>query len=305
MRHSPHTSQAQEDEDLIRWRREAFGLAYRMVGEVATAEDVAQEAIMAWVAADREAVRDPRAFVLTIAARRSVDALRLAYRKREVYVGPWLPEPLLTDPRSPEAHAAARETLTMAMLCILETLNPLERAVFLLREVFDMPFGAIAEAVEKTPAHCRKLLSRARERVQSARPWPPPERPPEGRQAFLLMRLLLAISTNQPDVVAPLIAEDARAWSDGAGQPGAARRLIVGGARITRLLALGARRVLRFDRYALAWLNNQRALLCWRDGRLAAACVFAFGGEGQLQGLYLIVTPAKLAGLAGEATAHL
>lgn len=285
------------DEDLARWRREAFGLAYRMVGEVATAEDVAQESIVAYVMSpEREAVRDPRAFVLTIAARRSVDALRRAHRRRELYVGPWLPEPLVTDPRTPERHAAARETLTLAMLRVLDTLNPVERAVFLLREVFDMPFGAIAEAIDRTPVHCRKLLSRARERIAAERPWPPPERPPEGRQAFLLARLLLAISTNQPDVVAPLIAEDARAWTDGAGQRGAARRVILGGARVTRLLALGARKLMRFDRYELAWLNGQRALLCWRGDTLAAACAFELGG-GQVHSLYMIVTPAKLARL--------
>ncbi len=153
------------------YRNLLFSIAYRMVGSVADAEDVLQDAFIRWQQASRDEIRSPRALLVTIVSRLCINHLQAARVRREAYVGQWLPEPVVTDPDSDPANALwTDESLSMAFLVLLERLGPVERAVFLLREVFDYDYGEIAEALGRTEANCRQILRRAKEHVRAARP---------------------------------------------------------------------------------------------------------------------------------------
>ncbi|RMH63369.1 MAG: sigma-70 family RNA polymerase sigma factor, partial [Bacteroidetes bacterium] len=156
-------------ESFEQHRAHLFGLAYRMLGSVADAEDVVQDAFLRWQRAD--AVASPRAFLTTVVTRLCIDHLRSARVQREAYVGPWLPEPLVASDRPPpDADVERADTLSMAFLLVLERLSPVERAVFLLHDVFDYDFAEVARLVGKTTANCRQIAHRARKRVQAGRP---------------------------------------------------------------------------------------------------------------------------------------
>lgn len=157
------------EDPFVTHRSLLFTVAYEMLGSAADAEDVVQETWLRWSRADRTEVRDPRAYLVRIATRQSLNRLRTLARRRETYVGPWLPEPLLTSPDVAEDVELA-ESVSIAMLTVLETLRPTERAVFVLREVFDTPYDEIARALGKTPAAVRQIAHRAREHVAARRP---------------------------------------------------------------------------------------------------------------------------------------
>src|SRR5215208_6113341 len=203
----------------------AFSIAYRMLGSVTEAEDVVQEGLLRLHRA--EGVEHPRAFVATVVTRLSIDELRSARARRETYPGSWLPEPIVTDSRPDD------ESVSMALLITLESLTPVERAVFLLHDVFDYGYDEIAEIVGKTPPNCRQLAVRARRHVEARRPR---FDAPAAQREELARRFLAACTDGDLDALIELLAEDAVLYGDGGGRAPAAARPIEGGERVARFL---------------------------------------------------------------------
>jgi RNA polymerase sigma-70 factor (ECF subfamily) len=218
-------------------RPRLLGLAYRTLGSVADAEDVVQEAWLRWSAADHVTIERPDAWLTTVTGRLALDRLSSAQRRREAYVGPWLPEPVAVAP-GPEDSAVAAESLTFAFLAVLEQLDPVSRVVFLLADVFGQPFDEVAAAVDRTPAACRQMAVRARRKVRAAAPGRPS---PTDRQA--VDRLLAAVMTGDIDSVMAALSADVVLVSDGGPTRHAARRPVIGPWRVARLLVSLAKRM--------------------------------------------------------------
>lgn len=211
------------------------GVAYRMLGSVADAEDMAQEAFLRWSRADRPSVDSPRAFLSQIVSRLCLDRLKSAERRREQYVGTWLPEPLVeelsADASTSALGSAADEAVSVALHMALERLSPLERAAFLLHDVFDMDFAVIAAVLERSEPACRQLAARAREHVRGGRPR---FKPAEGAESRIMGAFVGAIATGDVGALATLLAEDAVLYTDGGGKRHAALNPIFGRDRIAR-----------------------------------------------------------------------
>lgn len=212
-----------------------FSIAYHMLGSVADAEDVVQEAFLKIhkSAADDVVVDSPDAFATTITTRVAIDALRSARRRREVYAGPWLPEPLLDDVDDPAHQVEMDESVSIAFLVVLERLSPLERAVFLLRDVFAYDYAEIAAVVEKTEANCRQVMSRARQHLKEARVRSDPS--PQQR-AELSERFFAAIEQGDAAGLEQLLAQDVTFYGDGGGKAPAIRTPMVGALPVARFL---------------------------------------------------------------------
>ena len=214
-------------------RPRLLGIAYGLLGELTEAEDVVQDAWLRWDRADREAVRNAEAFLVTVTTRLALDRLRSARARREIYVGPWLPEPLVTDPESPETKVIEAEQLNLALLGALERLNPVERAVLVLRDVFDLEYAEIADVLEKTPANVRQIAKRARDHAGD----PGRSRPvSEEERQRLAGAFLTAAVSGEIDQVRDLLAADAIMYTDGGGVVTAARKPIYGAEKIARFM---------------------------------------------------------------------
>jgi RNA polymerase sigma-70 factor (ECF subfamily) len=224
-------------EDFVAARPHLFAVAYRMLGSVTDAEDVLQEAYLRWQSAHRPDVASAAAYLTTIVTRLCVDQLRSARVRRETYVGPWLPEPLLTSPAAEEPVELA-ESVSMAFLLLLEALSPLERAAFLLREVFGYSYAEVADLLDREPSAVRQLVSRARRHVADSRPRFIPEREEHER---LTRSFVEACATGDLDALVAMLHEDAVLWSDGGGKVAAARKPVVGGAKVAMFLVNVAR----------------------------------------------------------------
>lgn len=214
-------------------RPRLLGVAYGMLGELTEAEDVVQDAWLRWDATDHDQVRSAEAFLVTVTTRLALDRLRSARARRETYVGPWLPEPLVADATAPDplVEAIEAEQLSLALLAALERLNPVERAVLVLRDVFDLEYAEIADAVDKTPANCRQVAKRARERAGDA----VRRHPVTAEQEHALVAAFAqATERGDIDAVRDLLAADAIMYSDGGGVVTAARKPIYGAAKIAR-----------------------------------------------------------------------
>ena len=207
-----------------------FGIAYHMLGSVMDAEDVVQEAYLRWERADRAGIESPRAYLGTIVTRLSIDALREAKRRREVYVGEWLPEPLVTG-RDPRESAELADSLSTAFLVLLESLSPPERAAFLLREVFGYDYAELAHVLEKSEDNCRQMVSRARGRLEAREPRFEASREEQER---LLVQFIEATASGNYDALVSVLAEDATVYSDHGGKAAAAQRTILGADKIAR-----------------------------------------------------------------------
>src|SRR5215210_3917953 len=221
------------DDPFVTHRSLLFTVAYEMLGSAADAEDVVQESWLRWAHVDRVEVREPRAYLIRIVTRQALNRLRTLARRREEYIGEWLPEPLLTSPDVAEDIEFA-ESVSIAMLTVLETLAPAERAVFVLREVFDLPYADIAEAVEKTPAAVRQIAHRAREHVGARRPRIQVDR---AEQQQVVDRFLAALQTGDLQVLLDVLAPDVVLVADGGGEVAAFRRPVVGRDRVATLLS--------------------------------------------------------------------
>lgn len=222
-------------------RPRLVGVAYGIVGELAAAEDVVQDAWLRWQAADRDAVRDATAFLVTTTTRLAIDRLRSAQARREQYVGTWLPDPLVTDLGDgvdPAGAAIEAERLSVALLVALERLNPVERGVLVLRDAFDLDYGEIADALDLSPANARQIAKRARDRVGDAARRRPVSREEQQR---LTVAFLAAAHRGDVDRLRELLTADAVQWSDGGGRGNVARVPVAGAEKIARLYA-GVRR---------------------------------------------------------------
>ncbi len=270
-------------------RRLLFTVAYQMLGSVADAEDVVQETWLRWADVDCAAVRDPRAYLVRIVTRQSLNRLRTLARRRETYVGEWLPEPLLTSP-DVAADVELAHSISIAMLTVLETLAPAERAVFVLREVFDIAYEEIAEAVGKSPAAVRQIARRARGHVAARRPRMPVS-PTEQQQ--VVDRFLAAIRHGDLQGLLDVLAPDVVAVADGGGLAPAVRHPVEGAQRVAPLF-IGLRSA-DFEIEAV-WLNGAPAARIDIGGHFIAAVSLAVE-DGRITRIYAISNPHKLARL--------
>jgi RNA polymerase sigma-70 factor (TIGR02957 family) len=283
------------DDPFVTHRSLLFTVAYEMLGSAADAEDVVQETWLRWADVDRSEVRDPRAYLVRIVTRQTLNRLRTLARRREEYVGEWLPEPLLTSPDVAEDVELA-ESVSIAMLTVLETLAPAERAVFVLREVFDAPYDEIAEAVGKSPAAVRQIAHRARDHVAARRPRMQVDR---AEQQAAVERFLAALQTGDVQGLLDVLAPDVVVVSDGGGVVAAARRPIEGAEAVARLLAKFAQVAPR-ARVDTVWLNGAPAARIDPAGELNTAVTFVVE-DGRITRIYAIRNPHKLARLDEEA----
>jgi RNA polymerase sigma-70 factor (ECF subfamily) len=268
----------------------AFAIAYRMLGSVAEAEDVVQEGLLRLHRAD--AVEHPKAFLATVVTRLSIDELRSARVRREAYVGPWLPEPVITTDSRPDD-----DSVSMALLVTLESLNPVERAVFLLHDVFDYGYDEIAEIVGKSRENCRQLALRARRHVEGRRPRFETSR--EQREA-LAARFFEAIREGDLDGLVSLLAEDAVATGDGGGKGEARATPLYGGEKIARfmlgLMRLAERRAYTFE---FTELNGEPGAIFREDGEVVGTMIIEVTGD-RITATRSVVNPDKLRHLRGE-----
>ncbi|MEU4573511.1 RNA polymerase sigma-70 factor [Nonomuraea sp. NPDC023979] len=276
-------------EVFVAHRNLLFTVAYEMLGSAADAEDVLQETWLRWVDVDLDSVREQRAYLVRIVTRQALDRLRALGRRKESYVGPWLPEPLLTAPDVAEDVELA-DSVSMAMLLVLETLQPLERAVFVLREVFDLNYDEIAEAVGKSPAAVRQLAYRARAHVAARRPRGTGS-PAEHRAA--LRAFQRAVETGELQSLLDILAPDVVALSDGGGVRHALLRPVVGAGKVARLLAGGWWRR-DADRTAeLVQINGGPGLLIRLNGEIDGVVAVRLE-NGYVTGAYHVRNPEKL-----------
>ncbi|MEU6388229.1 RNA polymerase sigma factor SigJ [Streptomyces sp. NPDC046939] len=271
-----------------------MGVAYRMLGRVADAEDVVQDAWLRWSQADRAAVREPRAYLVRITTRLAVDRLRQVQARRESYVGPWLPEPLVTDfgPTVPDTaeQAVLADTVSLAVLVVLESLSPLERAVFVLREAFGLPFAEIAATLERGEAAVRQLAARARKHVEERRPRFDVD---PAQQRDLTERFLAAATEGDLDGLMALLAPDVRLVGDSGGKSKAPVRVIETADKVGRFVAGAARRGGGGFEFRLTEINGRLGLLALDEGKIDAA--FQLGiVDGKVQYVYIVRNPDKL-----------
>ena len=270
-----------------------FSIAYRMLGSVTDAEDVVQESFLRWLEAPETEVRAPRAYLATIVTRLAINQLQSARSQRETYVGPWLPEPLVTehapDPSEPIELA---ESLSMAFLLMLERLSPTERAVLLLHDVFDFDYEEIARIIDKSEVNCRQLLTRAKKHIGEPRARYDADPAQADR---LLNRFVEATRAGDIDGLVGLLSEDITFWADGGGKvPGAATRPIHGPESVARFVAQRARGGKdRGGRVRLTRINGQPGFIVDVQGKPQAALILGIR-DGRIHDIYAIANPDKL-----------
>jgi RNA polymerase sigma factor (sigma-70 family) len=281
-----------EDRLTAEWEKHrpaVFGVAYRLLGSVADAEDVTQEVWLRAAGADLEKVDDLRAWLVTVAARRSYDILKSARVRRETYVGPWLPEPLLTGPDASQP-VLADESVSTAMLLIMEELRPPERVAFVLHDVFGMEFGRIAEVLDVSVPAARKLASRARQRVAKAKQSTPHASKAERERVLSVFRA--AYEAGDLAGLVKLLAPDVVYVTDGGGKVSAARRSIRGGERVAEVM-LRVGRQMHLDHVELAEVGGELALVFHREGRVYAVDSLQIK-DGLITAYRRVMNPDKL-----------
>lgn len=282
------------------------GVAYRILGSVADAEDVVQEAWLRWSKVDHSTVQQPRAFLITTVSRLAIDRLRQVKAQRESYIGPWLPEPWLADKQADRQaeRAELSESVELAMLVVLETLSPLERAVFVLREAFDLPFADIAEVIGREEAAARQLAKRAREHVASRRPRFDVD---QTRRRQVTERFIAAATHGDLDGLTRLLAADVELVSDGGGKARSPVKVLTGADHVARFL--GAVTTPHATRLFLASIgvdpdaaldttieqvNGAPAMVLWAQGRVITVVSLVIA-DGAIRTIYLVANPDKLA----------
>ncbi|MEV4124267.1 RNA polymerase sigma-70 factor [Nocardia sp. NPDC049707] len=283
---------------FVAHRNLLFTVAYEMLGSAADAEDVLQETWLRWAGVDLDTVQDQRAYLVRITTRQSLDRLRTLGRRKESYVGPWLPEPLLTAPDVAEDIELA-DSVSMAMLLVLETLTPIERAVFVLREVFDLEYAEIAQAVDKSPTAVRQLAYRARSHVAARRPRGAVSAD-ETRDALAAFQQ--AVETGELQNLLDILAPDVVFLGDGGGVAQAALVPIVGADAVAGLLAVALGNLTSRSAQP-ALVNGYPALILRLDGQIDSV-VAARIDDGRITGIYSVRNPEKLSRLQHETTLH-
>ncbi|MFZ1997515.1 MAG: RNA polymerase sigma factor SigJ, partial [Solirubrobacteraceae bacterium] len=273
---SGHLRPDGEDDDddgsaaFLALRPRLLGIAYRLLGSMWDAEDVVADAMVRWLGTDRSQVREPAAFLTTVVSRLALDQLRSARTARETYTGPWLPEPVIADDTlDPLDSLVKRDTLSLATLRLMEQLTPPERAVFVLREAFDVPYAQIAEILDISPSNARQLLHRAQARLDQGRRGAAPD---ETRHAELLERLLWAAGEGRLDELEEMLAADVVSYNDGGGRARAALEPVVGRTKIMAFLG-GLRRRFGLTSFRILRVNGQ------------PAAQFSLGGQDALAAL--------------------
>lgn len=268
-----------------------FGIAYRMLGSVAEAEDLVQETFVRWQRQDASTIATPKAWLITTLTRLAIDQLRSARIRREEYVGVWLPEPLVdTKAPAPDEVAALGDSLGMAFLFMLETLGPVERAVFLLREAFDYDYAEIAAIVGKSEAACRKMVSRARNHFAQNKP---AQTAPTPKAEQIVQRFTSALATGDVSELLAVLTDDAVLYADGGGRVRSVLRPIHSADHISRFFAAIHRRFPSNTPVALTRVNGEiGAVMLRADGHLSVSA-FAFAGD-RIRAIYTITNPEKL-----------
>jgi len=280
---------------FVTHRNLLFTVAYEMLGSAADAEDVLQESWLRWTRVDLDTVRDRRAYLVRITTRQALTHMRTLGRRKEAYVGPWLPEPLLTAPDVAEDVELA-DSVSMAMLLVMETLTPTERAVFVLREVFDLDYDEIAEAVDKTPAAVRQIAHRARNHVAARRPRGTPSSATETRNALAAFQR--AIETGDLQGLLDMLAPDVVVLGDGGGIRRAFLEPIVGAEAVGAVFSLGLAQLRGKAVFEPAQINGAPALLVHSDGEVSVIAMQV--RDGLISGLYIVRNPDKLSRVEQE-----
>lgn len=266
-----------------------FAIAYRMLGSVVDAEDMVQETFLRWQKSEQ--VRSSKDYLTAIVTRLCIDHLRSARVQREQYIGTWLPEPIVTSTLSDPAHIVElADSLSTAFLVLLETLSPTERAIFLLREVFDYNYSEIGQIVDKTPANCRQIFKRARQHLATRKP----DFDSQKQQHQLTEKFLQAWNTGDLQALLMLLAQDITLYSDGGGKVTAAVKPIHKAAKVARFL-LAIRRSKKVSSFVcqLAQINYQSGIITYVDGYVHSILTFDVF-DGKIQSIYAVVNPDKL-----------
>jgi RNA polymerase sigma-70 factor (ECF subfamily) len=273
-----------------------FSIAYRMLGSAADAEDVLQDAYLRWQRATDTDVRSPKDYLSATVTRLAMDHLRSARVRREVYVGPWLPEPLVgVDAHDPLAATSLAESLSTAFLVLLERLTPTQRAAFLLREVFAFEYADVARILDASEANARQLVQRAKQHIAEGRPRFSPD---AQRADELAQRFLAACTTGDLDGLVGMLSEDAVAWADGGGKFAAARRPVKGAERVSRFVSSVVAKWVASGSVAIGPVNGGVGLLFRAGGGLRAVLTIAPDvARSRVQGIFIQVNPDKLRGL--------
>jgi RNA polymerase sigma-70 factor (ECF subfamily) len=273
-------------------RSRLLRLAYGMLGSRADAEDIVQEAFIKWSNVDHDAVKSDWAFLSTIVSRLCLDEIRSARKRREQYVGPWLPEPLVRmNDYTPEYVTERTEELTMALMVILESLTPVQRAVYVLHDLFSFDYHEISELIGKEEANCRKIAQRARSYVDSQRML---EIPDESEQLELLNTFIRAIEQGEIGQLKDLLTREAILYSDGGGKVTAARKPIYGNDKISRFLVGIVQKVSGQGKIQITSVNGKPGLLVWLDGKLNSIWSFNIDKD-RIRNVYIVLNPDKLA----------
>ncbi|KPI24183.1 RNA polymerase sigma-70 factor [Streptomyces sp. NPDC048253] len=280
---------------FVAHRNLLFTVAYEMLGSAADAEDVLQETWLRWIDVDLAQVRDRRAYLVRITTRQALNRLRTMTRRKEAYIGPWLPEPLLTASDVAQ-DAELAESVSMALMLVLETLSPTERAVFVLREAFDVGYEEIAAAVDKSPAAVRQIAHRARKHVDARRPREVVS-PRETRAVLESFRR--ALDTGDLQGLLDVLAPEVVLLSDGGGVKQAARRPVVGADKVARFIIGGAGRIDAALTGELALVNGHPALLVRLDGENDGVMAVRVE-DARITGIYYVRNPEKLTRVASE-----
>jgi RNA polymerase sigma-70 factor (ECF subfamily) len=297
MRESPPVDQHTTSADVFeQYRPLLFSIAYRMLGSVVEAEDAVQEAFLRFTAASDTDIRSPRAYLSTIVTRLCLDQLKSARRTRESYIGPWLPEPLVTGAaggsRTPADVVEDHDSVSMAFLVLLESLTPVERAVFLLHEVFDYGYDEVARIVGRSEPACRQILHRAREHVRARRPRFASTREAQER---LVQGFLHACQGGDLGEMIAMLADDVTFWSDGGGKRPATMRPVFGADRVARLITGLINKSNAFEHYRIAFadVNAKPGLLFIVDDQVELAAAFDTHA-GRIQAIWAVANPDKL-----------
>ncbi|MFF4154172.1 RNA polymerase sigma-70 factor [Streptomyces sp. NPDC001651] len=300
----PSAAATPDQQAFHQHRRLLFSVAYRVLGSAADAEDAVQDAWIKWSGADRSQVADPKAYLTRIVSNLALERLRSARHKRETYVGPWLPEPVLTAGDASEAVLDA-ESVSMAMLVVLETLSPLERAVFVLKEVFGFSHAEIGEALERSESAVRQAAHRAREHVRARRPRFAADR---ARQREVTERFFAAATGGDVNALMELLAPDVTLWTDGGGKVRQALRPVVGAGTVASwFAAIGTvtyQGVEPADMKAeLVGINGGPGIVFSGPAGVIATVTFDFDADGRITALHNVANPDKLRAVA-NGTAH-
>ena len=266
-------------------------LAYQMTGSMTEAEDIVQDAYLRWETADRAEIRSPGAWLTTVVSRLCLDAHKAEQVRRTRYVGPWLPEPVLTESgHNPFDEVELADSLSMALLQLLERLSPSERAAFVLREAFDYTYAEIGQILGKQPPACRQLVRRARQQMTRDRPRFEPDRE---EHAELLERFVTASRTGRVEPLLEVLADDVTLWSDGGGRVLAARNAISGADKVARFLVGVSDKQPEGQTYELHEVNGLPAIVGYLGGHPRFTTSFD-ARDGRIQGIHIVMNPDKL-----------